>query len=224
LRSPLGTPERRVRAFLGVALAIVAAAFIVEMSERGPRLAGSDRVAPAAFAVSVLGGATICQPISGLPGDAAQAALTIGTYGLPAPRLSLRFLAASGVVTASGSVAAGGPQGVVSLPISHVDASAPASSACLSVGPTQGRVAIAGYAAPAGPRTAQLNRTPQPAVLSLLYYRAGRESWWSLLPTLAHRFGLGKAPLYGDWTLPLCTLMLLGVWIGAVRLMLRELR
>ena len=38
-----------------------------------------------------------------------------------------------------------------------------------------------------------------------------------------HRFGLGKASFFGDWTLPAVALLLLGVWVGTVRLLLREL-
>jgi hypothetical protein len=63
----------------------------------------------------------------------------------------------------------------------------------------------------------------QPGRISLLYLRAGSESWWQLLPTLSRRFGLGKASFFGAWTLPLAALLLLGVWVSAVRLLLREL-
>jgi hypothetical protein len=63
----------------------------------------------------------------------------------------------------------------------------------------------------------------QPGRISLLYLRAGSETWWQLLPTLARRFGLGKASFFGAWTLPLAALLLLGVWVSAVRLLLREL-
>ncbi len=40
---------------------------------------------------------------------------------------------------------------------------------------------------------------------------------------LDERFGLGKASLFGDWTLPAMALALLGVWIAAVRLLAKEL-
>ena len=58
----------------------------------------------------------------------------------------------------------------------------------------------------------------------MLYLRAGEESWWQLIPTLSERFGLGKAPLYGAWSLLLAALLLLGVWIAVFRLLARELR
>jgi hypothetical protein len=57
----------------------------------------------------------------------------------------------------------------------------------------------------------------------MLYFRQGGETWWQLLPTLTRRFGLGKASLFGDWTLPAVALLLLVVWIGTARLVVREL-
>jgi hypothetical protein len=57
-----------------------------------------------------------------------------------------------------------------------------------------------------------------------MYLREHRESWWQLLPTLVDRFGLGKASLIGDWTLPTVAVLFLGTWVAVVRLLLRELR
>ena len=52
--------------------------------------------------------------------------------------------------------------------------------------------------------------------MSFFYLRAGSESWWHLLPAIDHRFGLGKAAVFGDWTLPVLVLMLAGVWVGGL--------
>ncbi len=56
-----------------------------------------------------------------------------------------------------------------------------------------------------------------------MYLRPGRESWWQLLGTLDQRFGLGKASFFGDWTLPVMALLLLGIWIAAARLLAKEI-
>jgi hypothetical protein len=53
--------------------------------------------------------------------------------------------------------------------------------------------------------------------------RDARESWWQMLGLLARRFGFGKAPFFGTWTLPLVAVLLLFVWIATVRLLAREL-
>ena len=59
---------------------------------------------------------------------------------------------------------------------------------------------------------------------SILYYRRGRESWWQLLGALDFRFGLGKAAIFGDWTLPAVALAVLALWFAVVRLLVRELK
>lgn len=53
------------------------------------------------------------------------------------------------------------------------------------------------------------------------YIRPGRESWWALAPTVAHRFGVGKAGFIGDWTLTAAAILLLVAWLAAVRLLVR---
>jgi len=75
----------------------------------------------------------------------------------------------------------------------------------------------------AGPGSEQVAGVPQPGRISVVYLRPGSESWWQLLPTLSQRFGLGKASFFGDWTLATVALLLLGVWVGTVRLLRREL-
>jgi hypothetical protein len=83
-------------------------------------------------------------------------------------------------------------------------------------------VAIGGQAGPGG--TERVDGKPEPGNISLLYFRPGSESWWQLLPTLVTRFGLGKASFFGGWTLPVLALLLLALWVGTVRLLIRELR
>ncbi len=73
------------------------------------------------------------------------------------------------------------------------------------------------------PASAEINRRPAAAVVSVTYYRGGRRSWWSQLSALAQRFGRGKAAFFGAWTLPACVLVLLGLWAFTLRLLGREL-
>ncbi len=54
------------------------------------------------------------------------------------------------------------------------------------------------------------------------WMRPGSESWFELLPTIAHRFALGRANLAGSLLLPFVALLLLAAWAVAVRLVLRE--
>ena len=209
------------RLALGLAALLVLAVLLLEMSGSAPRSAGSDHNNPAVFAATVPGGGTPCQPIVPLPQDGARAQLLIGTYGQPVPPLQLSF-AGDGATVAAGSRAAGGREGTVTIPIQRVS-SGVASSFCLHVG-GHSSVVLGGEGGPIGASSEVVDGKAQGGRMSLLYLRAGSESWWQLLPSLDHRFGLGKASVFGDWTLPVFALMLLGVWIAALRLLLRTLR
>jgi hypothetical protein len=145
----------------------------------------------------------------------------IGTYGKPTPELRISFLDASKAEVASGRLAAGGQEGVVTIPLRRFGHVPAMTTVCLRVGGAS-RVAIGGEGGPVNPSSERVNGQPQPGRISLLYFRAGSESWWQLLPELTHRFGLGKASFFGDWTLPVAALLLLAVWGAAVRLLLRE--
>jgi hypothetical protein len=210
----------RVRLVLGVAVLAIVAAFVLDMSRSAPRLAGSNHVGQAVFADVVPGGGRLCQPESGPPNGSAIAELLIGTYGRQLPALEVTFLSASGAVVSSGRRAAGGPQGDVGIFLSHPRGEAVRS--CLRVGGHH-KVAVGGEGQGSTAGTL-LDGKAVPGRASLVFYRSGSESWWQLLPTLATRFGFGKASFFGDWTLPLMALMLLGAWVAALRLLLRELR
>lgn len=217
------------RLALGLAALLVAGVLVLELSGSAPRSAGSDHNNPAVFAATVPGGGTVCQPIVPLPEDVARAQLLIGTYGHPVPALQLTFSGAAGVV-ASGTRPAGGSEGTIVIPVHRVSGTGAgtgsgsvASSFCLHVG-GRSTVALGGEGGPIGASSELVNGVAQGGRVSLLYLRAGSESWWALLPSLDHRFGLGKASFFGDWTLPVLALMLLGVWVAALRLLLRTLR
>jgi hypothetical protein len=213
----------RVRVVLALALLAVAGALVLDMSGRAPRTAGSDHVSTPIFAASVPGGGAVCQPVSPLPQDAARAQLLIGTYGRPVPELSIRFLTAGGEAVATGILPAGAHEGTVTIPLTHTRTAAPSTSVCLRVGGASTSV-IGGEGIPLSASSELIDGRQRPGRIGLLYFRRGEESWWQLLPTLGTRFGLGKAPFFGGWTLPLVALMLLGVWAATVGLLSRELR
>jgi len=211
---------KAARLALGLALLLVLAVLVLDMSGSAPRGTGSDHNNPAVFAATVPGGGSVCQPIVPLPLDAARVQLLIGTYGRPVPALSLSFNGARGAL-AAGSLAAGSKEGTITIPI-HRLAVGEASSFCLHVG-GHSPVVFGGEGGPIGASSELVDGRAQGGRVSLLYLRGGSESWWQLLPSLDHRFGLGKAYVFGDWTLPVLALMLLGVWVAAIRLLLREI-
>jgi hypothetical protein len=212
-------PRNATRIVLAVAVAAAVAGLVIDMSGRAPRTAGSDHASPTIFAATVPGHGTLCQPAAYLPDDAAQVQVLIGSYGRPLAGVRLTFLDSGGHVVASGRVPAGAHEGLVLIPIRRVS-HATASTACLRNGGA-GQLALGGEGGPVNPNSAVVNGSQQAGRMSLVYFRAGKESWWSLLPELTRRFGLGKAPFFGSWTLPLAALLLLGVWVATLRLLLR---
>jgi hypothetical protein len=190
------------------------------MSGAAARQSGSDRVRPLQFPIVLSRGGTVCQPILGIPPDAAVAQPLIGTYYRPLPAVSIRFISASGLPVATGQVS-GGRQGYVSIPLRHTSPQ-PATRACLDIQGNQ-PVAIGGNPAPVGPGDAIVNGKPVQAQITFFYLRPGRETWWQLLPVLDLRFGLGKSSLFGRWTLIAAFALLVLVWVGTIRLLLREL-
>ena len=211
----------RVRVVLAVALLLVAGALALDMSGTAPRTAGSDHVTPSAFAAQIPPGGVLCEVAAPLPADATRAQILVGTYGQPVPELSLSFLTSSGKRIASGRLPRHSQQGYVTIPLRR-EGSGLSTRACLS---SRGAatVSVGGEVGTFGAVSEQIDGRPEPGRITLIYFRPGRESWWQLLSTLAHRFGLAKASFYGDWTLPVAALLLFGVWIATVRLLLREL-
>jgi len=185
-------------------------------------MAGSDHASPLIFAASLPGRGSICQPVVSLPHDAARVQLTLGTYGKPAPSLTLRFLAPAGRLTAEGHLAAGAHEGVILIPVQRIANTEEATEVCLLVG-GRTKVAVGGEGFPVSSFSERVNGQPAAGRFSLVYFRKGSESWWQLLPVLSERFGLGKAAFFGSWLLPLAALALLGVWVATIRSLAREL-
>jgi hypothetical protein len=206
---------------LGAALLVVAGTLALDMSGRAPRTAGSDHTATPVFSATVPAGGRLCQGHVSLPDDAARVQFLLGTYGHPVPDLKLSFIDAGGNPVAEAHLPAGAREGLLTIPIDRVRR-APATAACLRVGGMY-NVVLGGESGPVNPGSAVVDGHPQPGRIGLFYFRSGSESWWQLLPELGRRFGIGKASFFGDWTLLLATLALLAVWVGAVRLLVREL-
>ncbi|HEY1775093.1 MAG TPA: hypothetical protein VGG41_02935 [Solirubrobacteraceae bacterium] len=215
----------RVRIALGLAFLATAIGFAIDMSGSAQRVAGDDKVAwPApAFTDIVPGRGRICVGDTVLPNDAASFVMTIGSYRYKMPRIAVAFHNGAGRVVSTGLLKAGAPQGVVSLPLSHPHGGSIVGTLCLHVeGPHQVAVGGADFAVAAA--FTKIDGQPQFGRPSVIFYRPGRDSWWSLLGTLDLRFGLGKSPIFGDWTLPLIALVALALWFAVARLLWRELR
>ena len=212
----------RVRVVLGVALALVAIAVVVALSQRGDRRAGTNLVPVMGVPVELPGGGRACQ-VTRLVDDAQRVELFVDAGGRRAPALAVTFAGPDGATVARGHRPAGAAQGAVVVPLDRrVNGNQLSATFCVR---NEGGRRIALGGAPTAPdAAATVGGRPAGGVVAIAYLRPGRESWWDLLPTIASRFGVGKAPWFGAWTLPFATLLLLGAWGGAIRLLLRGSR
>ncbi len=212
----------RVRVVLGVALALVALAVVVALSQGGDRRAGTNLVPVAGTPVELRGGGRACQ-LTRLLDDAQRVELFVDAGGGRVPALAVSFADADGATVASGERPAGAPGGNVVVPLDRrVDGNRPSTRFCVRNEGTR-RIALGGAPTPPDAAATVAGR-PAGGVIAVTYLRPGRETWWQLLPTISTRFGVGKAPVFGAWTLPVAALLLLGAWAGAVRLLLRGSR
>jgi hypothetical protein len=192
------------------------------MSGSAPRISDTDHINPVGFVGTLQGGQELCQDAMSLPKDAGGVQILVATYGHPVPTVSARFVGPGGTLT-SGQVAAGAREGNITVPLRYPHGPTVAGTLCIGVGPSATKTVLGGDVFAPGPQSEQVAGKPQGGRISVTYLRPGKESWWQLLGTLSQRFGLGKASFFGDWTLAAMALLLLAVWVGAIRLLVREL-
>lgn len=212
----------KVRVVLAVGVILTVAVFAWEMSGAAPRTAGSNHLSPVVLAASVPGEGVLCQPVGPLPRDAARVRMLVVNHG-PPPTLGAVFTDAAGAIVAAGKAQAGALPGDVTIALHRTPGARPAANFCLYVGGSTA-IDLGGERGPINPSSERVNGKPQAGDISLIYLRRGSETWWDLLPVLLRRFGLGKASIFGTWTLPAVAALLLCVWVATVRLLARELR
>lgn len=213
----------RVCVALAIALLLVVGGLLLDMSGRAPRLAATDHTNAVSFVAALYGGQELCQPHMVLPSEAARLQVLVGTYGRLVPELGARFFVSStGRTLTAGILPAGAKQGYVYIPIAHPHGPAVGGTLCIRADGIH-KIVLGGAPFATGTESEKIDGRAVPGRIYVDYMRAGSESWWQLLPTLDQRFGLGKSPVFGDWTFVVLALLLLGVWIATVRLLLREL-
>jgi hypothetical protein len=194
-----------VRAVLAAGLLLLLALAGVTLAQSAPRPSGSNYVPEVEEVVRLVGDDRHCQEGETIPGDSAAMRILIGTNGRPAPELGVTIAARGGRAISAGRLAAGTPEGRVEIPIRAVEDTTPAARVCVARrGP--GRTVLYG----GGGR------------VRLEWVRSGEESWLALLPTVAHRFSLGRADFLGPLLLPFVALLLLASWWAAIRTVVRE--
>lgn len=219
----------RVKVAIGLGLAIVGAGVLITLSLRAPREQGSNtQVELSGLAVFVPGHGRRCQYGEHVPG---------GTRALRIFAMALRPPDGPLDVTVARPGRRGVPPRVVAsatLPfgLSRLSTSAPLRPAvrhdiadaqlCVY---NRGRqtVQMAGNLTPILGSGANPYRQRLPDEARVDYMRAGKESWWSVSPTVADRFGLMQTSFFGSWTMWAVFAALAGVWAATIVLLVRNL-
>jgi hypothetical protein len=191
---------------LAAAAVCVAAGVAVVLSRSEAREAGSSYSAPNILVGTLSSGVrTACQPGETVPGGSARLQLTIDSHGRATPALSV-VVRAQGRMLTAGSAPSGPPAGRVNIPLRRVATTRAGATVCVTAAGRQpvGLVGLGGLADPA-----RLGGHAALGRLALIYWRGGRETGWTIVPAVWHRFGLGKATWEGPWTMALAIALVL---------------
>lgn len=204
---------------IAVGLAALVAGVVIDASGHAKRMAGSNLVNQMVIPVATLPpGGRLCEPWT-VPADTASLRVRIFTSAQTAPALTAEALS-GGRTVSSGTLPAGPRHDYVNVPLARVPRTLPTAQACLTNrGP--GTVSLGGAPAP-GYQSPTVGGKTQKGLVRIEFMRPGSESWWHLLPTLTHRFGLAKSHWLRSWTLPFAGLLVVLAAGLAVRTLLRE--
>ena len=220
----------RVPLAIAAALAIVLVGAAVTLSQRAPRLAGSNAtVERSGVSLGVPGrGGSRCQDNETVPAGTGRLRLFVNTIDRAAGPLEIT-VATGGRPGAPPRVVA---RATLRYPFrtgSHEVAVAPrfatgldGARVCL-VNRGLSAIALSGDRTPvlgsaANPYRAQLADDPR---VDYLYPEP--RSWWAMAGTIAKRFGLVKTSFFGTWTIWAMFAVLAVLWVGVVALLLRVL-
>src|SRR2546423_9356083 len=179
-----------------LAAALLVLAFVRTMGHSEERLAGSNSVPPQSYVVQIGHRARVCQQILA-PRDAASAVFLAAPVRPKGPSLSMR-LDNNGRTLATSHIAGGWSGDRIRLPFRKLSSTYLQARICLR---NEGRTAVRFEGlATAQPTSTQVNGKPEYAVISIVFLRPGKSDAWSLLPTVAHRAGVLKGSLAGDWS------------------------
>jgi hypothetical protein len=191
--------SRTVRlAAVAVVLLALFAALAATLARSETRDAGHNSIRPISAVAQLERGDSVCQQSEIVPADTSAIEVVVGTMGAPGPPLRADVTLESGGRLGPGRVAGGYGDGKIAIPIPRLPYTAPGSKVCFT---NEGRmtVQLIGVETPSGGTV--LNGEPKAALLTLAYRRAGEESMFALLPTIAHRLGIAKTTLAGSWTM-----------------------
>jgi hypothetical protein len=196
-------PTLATRLILVLGLVGLAAAVAVVLGQSEQRLAGTNDVPAGTAGRTVLGGQTVCQAEVLFP-DTAGVRFRATPGGSAGPPLDVWGSPSTGQPQfMHGSIPAGWRAGWVLVPTQTLRRA------------TSGQVCIRNNGSP------PIRLAGWVGQARFEYVRPGRESWWSTIPAIWQRFGVGKAGWEGSWTLVLALVLVLAAIAGGAWLMAR---
>lgn len=222
--SPPGRSRRSARSlapWLVPLLVLIAAVlgFFDTMRHTGERVAGTNSVTPQGTIFEVHDRQTACQATL-LPKGARTVMLWVKREEGYSPRITLTFTS-QGRRIAAGHLDENWAGDFVRIPIDRASRTYPDATMCIRADGPKG-FWLSGI--PSQFLIATLDGQPQGTAIAVEFYRAGNESWWGILPTIAHRAGVLKGSLAGAWAFWAALVLLLVVAILAGTVVLRAAR
>lgn len=177
-----------------VAAVLLASSFLDTMSHQGERLSGSNNVKLQQPVVQMGSEQTLCQQML-VPRDTASVLLYVAPTGPTGPPLTLT-ITSEGRQPIKSHIDGGWIGGVAKFAIPLTKSTIADANVCMR---NDGRRPMAVSGIPSELVTVTLDGKKQQAAISVTFFRPGTETWWSLLPTMAHRAGVLKGSLGGAW-------------------------
>lgn len=209
---------RRVAVAFGGGLVVIVAVLAITLSHAPITVAGTNSAKPTPLGpVTQKGGS--CQLHETLPGG--TSAIRLRIFASAGPRVQVNILSARHVIT-RGERGSGWTGGAVTVPLTPLRSTKANVSICwvLFLNGVESADLV-------GEKTLFASAAGQPPVqaarLVVEYLKPGPSSWWSILPQVARRMGLGHAPS-GTWVVFLILALMGSVLLVCSRLVLRELR
>jgi hypothetical protein len=209
-----------VRAGAAIAATLVVAVLVIVLSSSGRRLADTNaRVNVSGVQLRLLARERRCQT-QDVPSGAGVVRLFSGPFVGPLEVTIVR----DGRPVSSGRAASASAEGPVEISLEPLEAEIPDARVCIAnrgVAPIE----LAGNQTPLGGSSISplfIGERLPPDDVRADFLRRGSESWWSLAPVVADRFGLRKASFFGAWTMWAVFLLVGLTWIAGLLLLRRE--
>jgi hypothetical protein len=210
----------RTRVVLVAGLILTAVGIGAVLLRSPPVLAGDNGVVTENNLAAAETAGGVCQSREMLPHGTTAVRLTL--TAITGPRVSVKALWHSRVVT-RGSRPAGWSGSAVTIPVSPLRNTLAPIRLCIYLSDLNGEVEFHGEHTSHLLAARTYGGSRFPGRIRVEYIRAGHTSWLSLVPSMARRIGLGRAPA-GTWVALLAAILSLAVAGLTSFAVIRELR